>query len=40
VKRAGEDFVHAVPETRVEPGDVLIVSGATHLIEKFAAEAC
>jgi trk system potassium uptake protein TrkA len=40
VKRPGEDFVHAVPETRAEPGDVLIVSGATHLIEKFAAEAC
>ena len=40
VKRGGEDFVHAVPETRVESGDLLIVSGASHLIEKFAAEAC
>jgi trk system potassium uptake protein len=40
VKRGGEDFVHAVPETRVRDGDLLIVSGASHLIEKFAAEAC
>ena len=40
VKRAGEDFAHAVPETRVERGDLLIVSGPSHLIEKFAAEAC
>jgi trk system potassium uptake protein len=39
VKRAGEDFAHAVPETPIRPGDVLIVSGASHLIEKFAAEA-
>ena len=40
VKRAGQDFTHAVPETRVERGDLLIVSGPSHLIEKFAAEAC
>lgn len=40
VKRTGEDFAHAVPETRVQDGDLLIVSGASHLIEKFAAEAC
>ena len=40
VKRGGEDFVHAVPETRLDSGDLLIVSGASHLIEKFAAEAC
>ncbi|MGR7027488.1 potassium channel family protein [Geodermatophilus sp. URMC 62] len=39
VKRGGEDFTHAVPETTVRDGDLLIVSGATHLIEKFAAEA-
>src|SRR5215218_6918565 len=38
VKRGGEDFAHAVPETRVQNGDLLIVSGASHLIEKFAAE--
>ncbi len=40
VKRGGEEFTHARPETRVAPGDLLIVSGPTHLIEKFAAEAC
>ena len=40
VKRGGEEFAHARPETRVTPGDLLIVSGPTHLIEKFAAEAC
>ena len=40
VKRGGEDFTHAVPDTVVRDGDLLIVSGASHLIEKFAAEAC
>jgi trk system potassium uptake protein TrkA len=40
VKRRGQDFTHAVPETLVQDGDLLIVSGASHLIEKFAAEAC
>ncbi len=40
VKRPGEDFTHARPETYVHEGDLLIVSGATELIEKFAAEAC
>jgi trk system potassium uptake protein len=40
VKRRGEDFTHAVPETVVQSGDLLIVSGASHLIEKFASEAC
>ena len=40
VKRAGEDFTHAVPETRVAAGDLLIVSGTTSVIERFAAEAC
>ncbi len=40
VKRGREDFTHAVPDTMVREGDLLIVSGATHLIEKFAAEAC
>jgi trk system potassium uptake protein len=37
VKRAKADFVHALPDTRVEPGDMLVVSGATHLVEAFAA---
>jgi trk system potassium uptake protein TrkA len=40
VKRGGEDFTHAVPDGRLGDGDLLIVSGASHLIEKFAAEAC
>jgi trk system potassium uptake protein len=39
VKRGGEDFTHAVPDTIVKEGDLLIVSGASHLIEKFATEA-
>ncbi len=38
VKRGGKDFTHARPETLVQEGDLLIVSGATELIEKFAAE--
>ena len=40
VKRRGQDFTHAVPDTFVRDGDLLIVSGPTYLIEKFAAEAC
>ncbi len=36
-KRAGEDFQHALPETLVRPGDILVVSGATHKIEEFAS---
>ena len=37
VKRAGQDFQHALPETLVRPGDILVVSGATHKIEEFAS---
>jgi len=37
VKRPRTDFTYARPETRVEDGDLLIVSGATKLVEKFAA---
>jgi trk system potassium uptake protein TrkA len=37
VKSPGEDFTYAVPETRVSSHDVLIVSGHTKLIERFAA---
>ncbi len=36
LKRANEDFQHAKPETVVLPGDLLIVSGSTHRIQKFA----
>ncbi|MDP9398954.1 MAG: TrkA family potassium uptake protein [Actinomycetota bacterium] len=38
VKRPGQDFTYATPDTRVDGGDLLIVSGATDLVEKFAAE--
>jgi trk system potassium uptake protein TrkA len=36
VKRAYEDFQHATPETRILPGDLLIVSGPTPKVEGFA----
>jgi trk system potassium uptake protein TrkA len=39
VKSRGRDFTHALPDTPVRAGDLLIVSGHTHLIEKFATEA-
>ena len=38
VKRPGQDFTYAQPDTRVNAEDLLIVSGATTLVEKFAAE--
>jgi trk system potassium uptake protein TrkA len=37
IKRPGTDFTYARPETMVRHGDVLIVSGPTTLVEKFAA---
>jgi trk system potassium uptake protein len=37
IKRPGIDFTYARPETMVEHGDLLIVSGPTNLVEKFAA---
>jgi trk system potassium uptake protein TrkA len=37
VKRANEDFEHALPDTRILPADLLIVSGPTKKIELFAA---
>ena len=37
VKRPKTDFTHAQPDTRVEAGDLLIVSGPTKLVQKFAA---
>jgi trk system potassium uptake protein len=39
VKRPNEDFQHARPETQVHPGDLLIVSGPTREVEKFAGQA-
>lgn len=35
VKRSGEDFTYARPETPVERHDHLIVSGPTRLVERF-----
>jgi len=37
VKRPREDFTYARPETVVQPGDLLIVSGPTKRCETFAA---
>jgi trk system potassium uptake protein TrkA len=37
VKRANQDFEHALPDTRILPADLLIVSGPTKKIELFAA---
>jgi trk system potassium uptake protein len=37
VKRRGEDFTYARPETEVQAGDELIVSGPTADVEKFSA---
>ena len=38
VKRTGETFTHALPETQVQQGDLLIVSGPANVIEKFATD--
>jgi trk system potassium uptake protein TrkA len=38
LKRAHEDFQHATPQSIVLPGDLLIVSGPTKKVEKFAAQ--
>lgn len=37
VKRAGEAFIHAVPDTIILPDDELVVSGKIKDIERFAA---
>lgn len=36
VKRSGEDFTHAVPDTVVREGDLIIVSGDRRRVEAFA----
>jgi trk system potassium uptake protein TrkA len=36
VKRTGEDFTHATPDTVVKDGDLIIVSGARDKVERFA----
>ncbi len=37
VKREGEDFIHAVPDTIIFPHDELVVSGRIKDIERFSA---
>lgn len=37
IKKPGTDFTHATGETRVDGGDILIVSGTPKNVEKFAA---
>jgi trk system potassium uptake protein len=37
VKREGQDFTHATPDTVVEEGDVVIVSGPQDKVERFSA---
>ena len=37
VKPPGEDFIYATPETRISSNDLLIVSGHSELLERFAA---
>jgi trk system potassium uptake protein len=39
VKRANQDFRHATPETQILAGDLLIVSGSTPQVERFAGRA-
>lgn len=38
IKRAGEDFTYATPETVVEPGDLIIVSGEQKGVEQFSEQ--
>jgi trk system potassium uptake protein TrkA len=37
VKSPGKDFTHAVPSTKVSAHDIIVVSGETDLVERFAA---
>lgn len=37
VKSPGREFVYATPETRISASDLLVVSGHTQLLERFAA---
>lgn len=37
VKRPGAPFVHATPETVLEPGDTVVVAGTSAQLEAFAA---
>ncbi len=37
VKSPGEDFVYATPETRIAASDLIVVSGHSALLDRFAA---
>lgn len=37
IKRPHQDFIYAREDTEIQPGDFLIVAGATSAIERFAA---
>jgi trk system potassium uptake protein TrkA len=37
VKRVGEEFIYARPETVIKPGDDLVVAGRTRAVEEFCA---
>ena len=37
IKRLNQDFIYALPETVIEPDDLLVVAGATAHVERFAA---
>ncbi len=37
VKSPGDEFVYATPETRIAASDLLVVSGHSELLERFAA---
>ena len=37
VKPPGEDFEYATDETRISANDILVVSGHSDLLERFAA---
>ena len=36
IKRPGEDFTHATPQTVINRGDVIIASGKTNQVERFS----
>lgn len=39
VKSPGQEFVYAQPETIIQPGDTIVVSGDVHQLERFADRA-
>lgn len=36
IKRRHADFIYAQADTYIEPGDIMVISGPTRLVEKFA----